>query len=61
MRQSVMTGETRGRDRMGSEEVRQTGGDSQSDSTRDRFSCGEVVKQVGRGDGGLEVDLTSPS
>lgn len=30
-----MTGKMRGRDRMGSEEVRQTGGASQADSTGD--------------------------
>lgn len=32
VQQSVMTGKTRGRDRMGSQEVRQTGGESQADS-----------------------------
>lgn len=36
---------------MGSEEVRQTGGESQADGTK-TDSCGEAVKQVGPTEGG---------
>lgn len=48
VQQSVMTGKTRGRDRMGSQEVRQTGGASQADSTGEEETDWAVVKWSNR-------------